>query len=283
MVDVEAAVANGAEGHGSPTARPHTQLLEFAAAANNGQSPEGIPEELESVMRDVANTGAVTNYPWDALRVLLAKKMELVLAEFWRETPDVDVKEGQTFECMAVEPLTRSLLEPRREGAPFTVQRLCELLADPRHRGVYKSTRRYMYALQRAVVCTATEEMLARQVRHAAPMVPITPYEPPPAAAAVAAPVDAADIGRQAVPLDTAAAIAAQAADAAAASAAAATSDSPTAAAQSPSAGAPGQGTQGRKRKLDPESWTVAAEEEPAAEPSAEGGGAGAPAADEEV
>merc|ERR1719356_222533 len=87
--------------------------------------------------------------------------VEVVLADFFRDSPDVEVAEGESFEHAIVEPLTRSLLEPRREGAPFTVQRMCELLAEPRQ--VYKSTRRYLYALQRSVLITATEEVLAQQ------------------------------------------------------------------------------------------------------------------------
>ncbi|CAE7491492.1 PPP4R2r [Symbiodinium natans] len=85
--------------------------------------------------------------------------MEKVLSEFWRDVPDLTLREGENFQQSAVEPLTQSLLEPRREGAPWTTQRLCELLAQPR--ASYKSTRKFMYALQRAILITTTEEALA--------------------------------------------------------------------------------------------------------------------------
>mmetsp|Transcript_122593 Transcript_122593/g.318742 ORF Transcript_122593/g.318742 Transcript_122593/m.318742 type:complete len:228 (+) Transcript_122593:64-747(+) len=167
----EAGAGTGAaSGGSSPREVAHSRLLEFAASAKAGalpSSPDGsqqqLAEELEGIIREVARTGATNGYPWDALRRLLARKVELVLGEFWRDTPDVQVQEGDSFERSAVEPLTRSLLEPRREGAPFTVQRLCELLAEPR--GVYKSTRKYLYALQRAVVVTSTEEALSAQAK----------------------------------------------------------------------------------------------------------------------
>mmetsp|Transcript_52542 Transcript_52542/g.168451 ORF Transcript_52542/g.168451 Transcript_52542/m.168451 type:complete len:194 (+) Transcript_52542:52-633(+) len=156
---------NGSEG-GTPRSA-HTVLLEFAAAAKAGAlpSPDQITEDLESIIREVAQTGVVNGYSWDALRLLLARKLEHVLNDFWREVPDVQVQEGETFERAAVEPLTRSLLEPRREGAPFTVQRLCELLTEPRL--LYKSTRKYLYAVQRAVLVTMTEEALAQQAPEA--------------------------------------------------------------------------------------------------------------------
>lgn len=117
-----------------------------------------LSEELEGIIRGLAENGAAACYPWDALRILLAAKLEKVLADFWREAPDLKLREGETFGA-AVEPLTRSLLEPRREGAPWTTQRLCELLAEPR--SGYKSTRKYIYALQRAILITTTEEALA--------------------------------------------------------------------------------------------------------------------------
>jgi len=146
-------------------AAAHSALLEFAASAKAGSLPSGLDaplaEELEAIIREVARTGATNGYSWDALRRLLAHKMELVLGDFWRDVPDLQLQEGESFERSAVEPLTRSLLELRRDGAPFTVQRMCELLAEPR--GVYKSTRKYLYALQRAVLVTSTEEALAIQ------------------------------------------------------------------------------------------------------------------------
>jgi len=141
----------------------HLVLLEFAAAAESGAvpSPEPLTEELESIICHVAKTGAASGYPWDALRLLLARKLEHVLCDFWRDAPDVQLLEGQSFEVAAVEPLSRSLLEPRREGAPFTAQRLCELLSEPRL--IYKSTRKYLYALQRAILVTVTEEALVQR------------------------------------------------------------------------------------------------------------------------
>jgi len=150
---------NGGEGASQRCA--HSGLLEFAAAAEAGALPSSdtkLTEELEGIIREVAETGVTNGYPWDALRQLLARKVEIVLGDFWRDAPDVQLQEGESFEGIAVEPLRRSLCEPRREGAPFTVQRLCELLVEPR---VYKSTRKYLYAVQRAVVVSSTEEAVA--------------------------------------------------------------------------------------------------------------------------
>eukprot|EP00442_Polarella_glacialis_P005100 CAMPEP_0115110236 /NCGR_PEP_ID=MMETSP0227-20121206/39255_1 /TAXON_ID=89957 /ORGANISM="Polarella glacialis, Strain CCMP 1383" /LENGTH=296 /DNA_ID=CAMNT_0002509235 /DNA_START=47 /DNA_END=937 /DNA_ORIENTATION=- len=153
--------AKGGATEGGHSSGAHAALLKFAAASNKaGALPdESITDELEGIIRDVAQTGAATVYPWDALRLLLASKVEHVLSDFWKDAPDVQLREGESFQHIAVEPLTRSLLEPRREGAPWTTQRLCELLAEPR--SSYKSTRKYVYALQRAVLITTTEEAVA--------------------------------------------------------------------------------------------------------------------------
>jgi len=134
----------------------HAALLQFASAAEEEMT---LSDELEGIIRNLAETGAAACYPWDALRILLAKKMETVLTDFWNDAPDLTLSEGETFQHSAVEPLKQSLLEPRREGAPWTTQRLCELLAQPRTS--YKSTRKFMYALQRAILITATEEAIA--------------------------------------------------------------------------------------------------------------------------
>jgi len=147
--------AAGAGGHDSTIS-----AAESAAATATGASAgaaAALPEELESIIREVAATGGARDYPWDALRLLLARKIELVLREFWKEAPDLPVAENTSFELCAVEPMTRSIMEARREGPPFTVQRLCELLAEPRH--LYKSTRKFMLALQRTLLVMSTEEV----------------------------------------------------------------------------------------------------------------------------
>jgi len=151
------------EGEGSTPPIGHSALLEFAALAK-ADSPlqaDCITEELESIVAEIARSGLTTTYPWDALSHLLARKMERVLEDFWRDSPDVKLQDGESFEQTTIKPLMASILEPSREGAPFTVQRLCELLVEPRR--IYKSTRRFLYALQRALVISATEEAIANR------------------------------------------------------------------------------------------------------------------------
>lgn len=130
----------------------------------DGTSPtsgDDLSEELDGIIFEVARTGAVEAYSWEALRLLLAHKIEHVLRDFWNNSQDLEVTEGESFERFAVEPLTRALLDKRRSGLPFTTQRLCELLATPWK--TYSSTRKFVYALQRMIVITATEEQLLKE------------------------------------------------------------------------------------------------------------------------
>lgn len=254
---------NGVEG--SPQIA-HSGLLEFAAAAKAGNllSPDTeFTEELDGIIREVAETGITNGYPWDALRQLLARKVEVVLGDFWRDVPDVQLQEGESFEGIVIEPLRLSLLEPRREGAPFTVQRLCELLVEPRL--VYKSTRKFLYAVQRAILVSSTEEAVVAV--HKFPEARFA--EAIRTASAVAAASAAADVAE--VPLDTAedAATAAAPAEeapplatetvstavevAAVAVAAAGPGGEPQANSGTSSPGSPGGSLAGRKRKLPPE------------------------------
>lgn len=185
-------------GNGDPP--PHAQaLLDFAAASKTGALPgagqEVISEELNGIIRQVAETGAANSYPWDALRHLLARKVELVLAEFWLDFPDYPLaREGESFAAVAVEPLTKSLLEPLRKGPPFTLQRICELLANPRQ--IYKSTKRYFYALQRVILVAMTEDVLTPDTSPQLPMQPaleLAQAQPQPQPA-VAAPQSEPDV-----------------------------------------------------------------------------------------
>jgi serine/threonine-protein phosphatase 4 regulatory subunit 2 len=132
-------------------------LASFANSAQEGQpGPVGLSDELELVVKDVALTGDLSAYPWEDLRVLLVRKMDMVLREFWEDVKDVQVKTDVTFVDAYIHPLSQSLMKPLRDGAPFTVQRLCELLVEPRKQ--YKSTRKFLYAVQRMVTVYLTED-----------------------------------------------------------------------------------------------------------------------------
>jgi serine/threonine-protein phosphatase 4 regulatory subunit 2 len=132
-------------------------LASFAQSMQDGRPGRvPLPEDIELVIRDVASNGDISAYPWEDLRVALARKLELVLVEFWEDVKDVQLKADVTFTNAYIRPLTSSLMKPVRDGAPFTVQRLCELLSEPHKQ--YRSTRKYLYAVQRMLLIQLTEE-----------------------------------------------------------------------------------------------------------------------------
>lgn len=246
---------NGDEGTTPRSAQ--SGLLEFAAASKAGALPSPpvkLSEELEGIIRVVAETGATSDFPWDALRHLLARKVEFVLGDFWRDAPDLQLQEGESFELTNVEPLRQSLLEPWRDGPPFTVQRLCELLYQPRR--IYKSTRKYLYALQRAILVTTTEEASVLAAPEPAQLTTSTAAAAAVAAAAEAAPVaEAAAVADEVAAAVVAAVVASTTVEVAAAAAVgpAAAATEPTSPTASNGNGSSGGVPAGRKRKLPPE------------------------------
>merc|ERR1719272_1022049 len=92
--------AGGLPAHASATTGSglhHAGLVEFAAAIKAGlvdgsTGKTAISEEAEGAIREVAETGAADIYPWDDFRLLLARKIEIVLGEFWRDSQDVEVQ-----------------------------------------------------------------------------------------------------------------------------------------------------------------------------------------------
>lgn len=75
----------------------HPALQHFVSAFAE-DNPPPISAELEGIIMTVAKTGQPgALYPWCALKHLLARKLEFVLAEFWRDKQDVDLCDDMSF------------------------------------------------------------------------------------------------------------------------------------------------------------------------------------------
>jgi len=102
---------------------------------------------LDGVLGEISETGH-SQFEWAQLKPVLAAKIEAVCAEYYASVQDLP----EPYE----EILKRLLaLLADFPNAPFTVQRLCELLLDP-HRIYATSTRKVSSALEKLLTVSST-------------------------------------------------------------------------------------------------------------------------------
>ncbi|KAH9363975.1 hypothetical protein HPB48_006977 [Haemaphysalis longicornis] len=139
-------------------------LTDFA-----NQKPAEIPSVLDEYLAHIAKTGRHIK-----LRPLLCRKLELVMNEFHKTSPTDDLPALPNVEVFKFDEMKEKVLEAVNNftSAPFTIQRLCELVVDPRKH--YKRTDKFMRGVEKNVLVVSTIEpkSLAQQANAAAtPMV----------------------------------------------------------------------------------------------------------------
>ena len=113
--------------------------------------------QQDAVLQEIAASGE-SKYEWAALKPLLASKVEQACREYYETSQDIDEsKNGDTFD--AVLKRTLSLLDAF-PNAPFTLQRLCELLLDPR-KPYRTSTRKPMSAIEKLLSVSSTVPVMS--------------------------------------------------------------------------------------------------------------------------
>ncbi|XP_030377507.1 serine/threonine-protein phosphatase 4 regulatory subunit 2-like [Scaptodrosophila lebanonensis] len=122
------------------------------------QRQEHIPKDLDAYFRYVAKTGD-TVFNWSSLKYLFRKKLLHVINHFDVNSPRVDeIPHYPNVDPFNYGSLKLSLLEYLDwfKAAPFTVQRLCELLIDPHKH--YSRIDKYMRALEKNLLVISTTE-----------------------------------------------------------------------------------------------------------------------------
>ncbi|XP_030381823.1 serine/threonine-protein phosphatase 4 regulatory subunit 2 isoform X2 [Scaptodrosophila lebanonensis] len=109
-----------------------------------------IPKELEDYLQYVAKTGD-TIFKWSSLKYLFREKLLHVIKHFNEDSPRLE--DPFNYETMKSSLLERLDLF---NAAPFTVQRLCELLIDPRKQ--YSRIDKFMRALEKNILVVSTIE-----------------------------------------------------------------------------------------------------------------------------
>lgn len=119
--------------------------------------PKDIPRELEDYLCFVAKTGDPV-YQWPLIKCLFREKLLNVITEFYEACPSVEIPP-----CPNVEPFNYDAMKTFILGeldsfgaAPFTVQRICELLTTPRKE--YNRIDKFMRALEKNILVVSTRE-----------------------------------------------------------------------------------------------------------------------------
>ena len=105
---------------------------------------------MGDALSEIARSGQST-LPWNELKGLISAKIEAVCSDYYSNNKDIDAT-GESYP----EVLQRlKALLSEFPNAPFTIQRLCELLLDP-HRVYFTSTRKVMSALEKLLTVSST-------------------------------------------------------------------------------------------------------------------------------
>ncbi|XP_068085679.1 serine/threonine-protein phosphatase 4 regulatory subunit 2 [Anabrus simplex] len=119
--------------------------------------PKDIPRELEEYLCYVAKTGDPV-YQWSLVKCLFREKLLNVITDFYETCPSVDLPPCPNVDPFNYETMKRNLLERLDSfvNAPFTVQRLCELLTTPRKE--YSRVDKFMRAIEKNILVVSTRE-----------------------------------------------------------------------------------------------------------------------------
>lgn len=117
-----------------------------------------IPRELEDYLSFVARTGD-TVYPWPAVKYFFRTKLSHVIMDFHDNTPSIaDLPQCPNVDPFCYDRMKRTLLSRMESfnSAPFTIQRICELLNEPRKH--YTRIDKFMRAVEKNILVVSTQE-----------------------------------------------------------------------------------------------------------------------------
>lgn len=142
-----------------------TSLQEFATQ----QSKPPVPSNLFQIVENISKTG-VSCFPWTTLKYLLATMLQESLQRFHDKTlenrkNDFNIEQAEAYkkEEEEFQQQSQKFFQALNsyEDAPFTLQRLCELILNPEKS--YTSTKKYITALEKMVNITSTIPTLTNQ------------------------------------------------------------------------------------------------------------------------
>ncbi|KAM3957812.1 protein phosphatase 4 regulatory subunit 2-related protein [Aphomia sociella] len=121
------------------------------------RKPKNIPQELNDYLAYVARTGDPV-YQWPVVKCLFKEKLLNVITDFYETAPGIDIPPYPNVDPFNYDTMKNSLLErlDTFTSAPFTVQRICELLTCPRKQ--YNRVDKFMRAIEKNILVVSTRE-----------------------------------------------------------------------------------------------------------------------------
>lgn len=121
---------------------------------NHGSELDGAPSFLSKYLQSVSKTGNPL-LPWKTVNTFIRHKIDSILTSFYEKygIEDIDSQNLPPFNYI---PAKEKLLQhfDTFTGAPFTIQRLCEILIEPgRH---YKRTDKLLRGLEKNILVVST-------------------------------------------------------------------------------------------------------------------------------
>lgn len=119
--------------------------------------PTEIPRELDEYINFVAKTGDSV-YQWPLVKPLFREKLVRVMTDFYENCPTLDLVSSPNIEHFNYDIMKCNLLDLLESfaNAPFTIQRLCELLTSPRKE--YNRVDKFMRAIEKNILVVSTRE-----------------------------------------------------------------------------------------------------------------------------
>ncbi|TDH10281.1 hypothetical protein EPR50_G00073620 [Perca flavescens] len=107
--------------------------------------------ELEQFLCHVAKTGQPM-ISWSQFKTYFVFKLEKVMDDFHASTPEQRAPHNPNVDYIPFEEMKTRILKIVNgyNGIPFTIQRLCELLTDPKHN--YTGTEKFLMGLEKNVM-----------------------------------------------------------------------------------------------------------------------------------
>ncbi|XP_063444903.1 serine/threonine-protein phosphatase 4 regulatory subunit 2-A-like [Mytilus trossulus] len=122
-----------------------------------------IPPLLDQYLHQVAKTGK-TLFPWHQLKKLFVAKVDIVMTQFKETSPTDLLQTTPNIEPVKYDEMRKRILSLMDEfqGAPFTVQRLCELINEPKRH--YKRCDKFLRGIEKNVSVVTTIDPFGRKI-----------------------------------------------------------------------------------------------------------------------